>query len=111
MKSITKNEGAAPARSEQEFVPPPVDVYENDKEFLLVADLPGIPQDGAAITLEHDHLVVQAKTNGRAYKRELVVPPSVDAGQVSAQMKAGVLTVHLPKRAPYQPRQVPVRAG
>lgn len=111
MKSITKNETSAPARAnEPEWTPAPLDVYENDKEFLLVADLPGVPQNGADVTLEHDRLVFEAKGETRRYRRELVVPPSVEAEQVSAKMKAGVLTVHLPKRAPYQPRQVPVRA-
>ena len=87
---------------------PALDVFENDGEFLLVADLPGVAQDGAEVTLNHDRLVLQA--NGvRKFRRELVVPPSVDAEKVSASMKAGVLTVHLPKRAPYQPRQIRVQ--
>jgi HSP20 family molecular chaperone IbpA len=112
MKTITKNQGAPAARAnEQDWAPAPLDVYENDKEFLLVADLPGVPQGGADITLEHDRLVLEAKGSTRKYRRELVVPPSVDAEGVSAQMKAGVLTLHLPKRAPYQPRQIPVRAA
>jgi len=103
--------GQAPtqARTEPRASAPPVDVYENEKEFLLVADLPGVGQDGAEVTLEHDRLVVQANGPVRRYRRELVVPPTVDAENVSAAMKAGVLTVHLPKRARYQPRQIPVR--
>ena len=39
------------------------------------------------------------------------MPPSVDAEHVSAAMKAGVLSVHLPKRAPYRPRQIQVQCG
>lgn len=91
--------------------PAPLDVFENDKEFLLLADLPGVPQAGADVTLDKDRLVIQATAPNRRYRRELVVPPSVDAENVTADMKAGVLTVHLPKRAPYQPRQIPVRTA
>src|SRR5262249_2492134 len=87
---------------------PALDVYENDGEFLIVADLPGVAQGGAEVTLDRDPLVLQA-TGVRKFRRELVVPPSVDAEKVSAAMKAGVLTVHLPKRAPYQPRQIQVQ--
>src|SRR5436190_14500316 len=110
MKSIAKHETSAPVRAnEPQWRAAPLDVYENDKEFLLVADLPGVPQNGADVTLEHDRLVFEAKGESRRYRRELVVPPSVEAEQVLAKMKAGVLTVHLPKRAPYRPRQIPVR--
>ncbi|HVW27674.1 MAG TPA: Hsp20/alpha crystallin family protein [Polyangiaceae bacterium] len=89
---------------------PALDVFENDGEFLLVADLPGVAQGGAEVTLDRDRLVLQA-SGVRKFRRELVVPPSVDGEHVSATMKAGVLTVHLPKRAPYQPRQIQVQSS
>lgn len=89
---------------------PALDVFENDGEFLVVADLPGVAQGGAEVTLDHDRLVLQA-SGVRKFRRELVVPPSVDREKVSAAMKAGVLTVHLPKRAPYQPRQIQVQSA
>jgi HSP20 family molecular chaperone IbpA len=88
---------------------PLVDVYENDDEFLLIADLPGVAQGTAEVTLEQNHLVLQA-TGIRKFRREVVVPPSIEADKVSAAMKAGVLTVHLPKRAPYKPRQIQVQS-
>jgi len=97
-------------KAEPAAVNPPLDVFENDAEFLLIADLPGVAQDGAQVTLEHDRLVLEA-TGVRKFRREIIVPPSVEADKVSAAMKAGVLTVHLPKRAPYQPRQIQVRSS
>jgi HSP20 family molecular chaperone IbpA len=105
MKAIEKKVTEAPAAS------PPIDVYENDQEFLLVADLPGVGQGAAEVTLEEDRLVVNATGSIRKYRRELLVPPSVDGENISAGMKAGVLTVHLPKRAPYRPRQIEVRGS
>jgi len=110
MLGITKKNETAPAAVEQRATSPALDVFENDNEFLLVADLPGVAQGGAEVTLEHDRLVLSA--NGvRKFRREIVVPPSVEADKVSAAMKAGVLTVHLPKRAPYQPRQIQVQSA
>jgi len=106
----TKKNQTATAKDEPRPATPPVDVYENDGEFLLVADLPGVPQGGAEVTLDHDRLVLQA-SGVRTYRREIVVPPSVEADKVSAAMKAGVLTVKLPKRAPYQPRQITVQSS
>jgi len=115
MLGITTKKGDTVAKdTEAKAEPQPglplMDVYESDSEFLLVADLPGVPQDGADVTLEHNRLVVQG-SGARKYRRELIVPPSVEAEKVSAAMKAGVLTVHLPKRAPYQPRQIQVKSA
>ena len=90
---------------------PPIDVWESDQEFVVVADVPGVPAGGAGVSLDHDRLVVDARGADRAFRRELVVPPSVDPAGITAGIKAGILTVHLPKRAPYQPRQIQVRPG
>jgi HSP20 family molecular chaperone IbpA len=112
MLGITKSKNDAARKADDKtFASPAVDVYENDNEFLVLADLPGVPQDGAEVTLERDRLVLQAPAPGRNYRREFAVPPSVDAEAVSASLKAGVLTVHLPKRAPYKPRQIAVRTA
>ncbi len=90
---------------------PPIDVYENDGEFLLVADLPGVAQDGAEVTIHEQRMVLRASATTKSYEREFIVPTSVDGERISAAMTAGVLTVHLPKRAAYQPRQIPVRGA
>jgi HSP20 family protein len=108
MLGIAKKDQAT--KEEPRAYSPPLDVYENDAEFLLIADLPGVPQGGAEVTLERDRLVVQAN-GARKFRREIVVPPSVEAEKVSADLKAGVLTVRLPKRAPYQPRQIQVQGS
>lgn len=112
MFGIAKQRNDAPAKAgEREFMAPAVDVYENDDEFLVLADLPGVAQNGAQVTLEHDRMLLEAKGPSRTFRREFVVPPSIDGEKVSASMKAGVLTVHLPKRAPYKPRQIAVSSA
>ena len=68
-------------------------------------------QGKAEVTIEDGRLLLFAAGASRQYRRELLVPPSVDSEQVSAQMAAGVLTVHLPKRAPYRPRQIAVKSA
>ena len=112
MFGITKQRTDSPVKAEAEnFTPAAVDVYENENEFLVLADLPGIAQNGAEVTLEHDRLRLEAKGTARNFRREFVVPASIDSEKVSASMKAGVLTVHLPKRAPYKPRQIAVQTS
>ena len=111
MFGIDKTKNDSRGLQERPAAVPPLDVYENDNEILLVADVPGVGPGGAEVTLDKDRLVVEAKGPTRRYRRELVVPPSIDGEKVSASIKAGVLTVHLPKRAQYQPRQIEVRSA
>jgi len=106
-----KNTLKGKTENEVPSVAPLLDVYENDTELLLMADVPGIGQDGASVTLDQDRLTVEAKSETRKYRRELIVPPTIDGEKVSASIKAGVLTVHLPKRAQYQPRQIQVKSA
>jgi len=110
MFGIDKTKNDSPEKQQSQAALPPLDVYENDHDLLLVADVPGVSQGGAEVTLKQDRLVVEAKGATRRYRRELVVPRSVDGEKISASIKAGVLTVNLPKRAQYQPRQIAVRA-
>ncbi|HEX4335552.1 MAG TPA: Hsp20/alpha crystallin family protein [Polyangiaceae bacterium] len=110
MLGINKKNEAVATANETRPSSPSLDVYENDGEYLVVADLAGVAQGTAEVTLDHDRLVVSA-SGTRKFRRELIVPPSVEADKVSAEMKAGVLSVHLPKRAPYQPRQIQVRTA
>jgi len=90
---------------------PPIDVLESDAEILVVADVPGVPAGAAQLSLEQEHLRLEATGGGRRFRRELIVPPSVDGSRIEAAVKAGVLTVRLPKREPFKPRQIPVRAA
>jgi|SRR4051812_29022948 len=113
MLSMTKrNEGALAKERKTDEVRtsvPPIDVYENDAEFLVYADLPGVPKDAATVSFEHDRLLLEGAAEQQKFRREVIVPPSVDPDKVSAEMRAGTLTVHLPKRPRYQPRQIPVK--
>ena len=111
MFGIAKKNDSPVKTETPDFVAPAVDVFENDDEFMVLADLPGVAQNGAEVTLEHERLVLEAKGAARAFRREFAVPSSIDSEKVSASMKAGVLTVVLPKRAPYKPRQIAVRSS
>ena len=47
-------------------VAPPVDVYENEDEILLVADVPGVIADGLKVDVDNGELLLEApRTRGR----------------------------------------------
>jgi HSP20 family molecular chaperone IbpA len=115
----------APERmQERPAAPPPVDVYENRDEILVIADVPGVPNDAVSIRLEKEQLSLHARRGDRArgdlvsgralladWSRTFVVPRGIDAEKISAELKDGVLTIHLPKSEAVKPRQITVRAG
>jgi HSP20 family molecular chaperone IbpA len=104
---------------------PACDIFENDDEILLLADLPGVTAEALAIHLDGGELTLGARREvtseaGSAvasewrqadYRRRFVVPSGIDAGKISAQLKNGVLSLHLPKSDELKPREIKVRAG
>ena len=113
-----------PVQQRQETVTPPVDVYENADELLLVADLPGALSDSIDIQLENGQLTILAKRSdewkgtplateyrARDYFRSFSVPHGIDPSKIGAQLKAGVLHLHLPKSESVKPRRIEVKQG
>ncbi|MEZ4295597.1 MAG: Hsp20/alpha crystallin family protein [Polyangiaceae bacterium] len=106
-------------------VAPPVDVFENENELLVVADLPGVAQDQMSIHFDKGRLTIEGRvrqpskawtarhteTPPADYRRTFLVPQGIDAEHISAELAQGVLTVHLPKHASLKPRKIQVQAG
>jgi HSP20 family protein len=94
-------------------IAPAVDVYEGKDELLVVADVPGARPDGVDVRLERQELSVNVRRDGGwpDFGRAFLVPRSVDAQRISAELKHGVLTIRLPKTEASKPRQIAVRAG
>lgn len=124
-KSIARREEKTPERIKQRrSITPPVDIYENEKEILLVADIPGVMTDLLNINLDGRELTIEGcrseRTGGTTlaegyetcdYIRTFKVPNTIDFEKIDAELKHGVLTVHLPKHASVQPRRITVKPG
>jgi HSP20 family molecular chaperone IbpA len=100
-------------------VTPPVDIYENKDEILLLADMPGVPSDALHVRLNGSELVIEGAqampSNGGyrplAFARTFRVPNTVDPNGVTAELRDGVLTLHLAKSEAAKPRRIEVRAS
>jgi HSP20 family protein len=108
----------------QRAVAPPVDVFENADEVLLVADVPGVPSDAIDVRVENGTLTLQARrapeSGGTALAREYEVvdfgrtfriPAGIDAANIVAEAKNGTVLVRLPKIAAVKPRKIAVSSG
>jgi HSP20 family molecular chaperone IbpA len=105
-------------------VTPVVDIYENDDEILLHADMPGVEKDKITVNVDNGTLTItgvrEIETKGVAtweefgnveYKRNFSVPQTIDVSKVDAELKDGVLRLHLPKSEAAKPRQIEIKTG
>jgi HSP20 family molecular chaperone IbpA len=115
-KIVTTSDSVLAAQDRIPVVYPPVDVYENKDEFLLVADLPGVDPDAVTVELEAGTLHVSANQNPAStgtlppvrFERSFRVPDLVANDGVAAQLRAGVLEVTLRKSETAKPRKIAV---
>lgn len=121
-KNLVKREENLPERSREIPVTAPVvDIYENDDEILLHADMPGVRKEDININVDNGKLLIsgvrQLKVTGAAnweefgdveYQRTFSVPQAIDVARVNAELKDGVLRLHLPKSEAAKPRQIEI---
>lgn len=105
-------EKTRPARE----VAPNVDIYENDTELLVVADVPGLDPNEIGVHVDLPEFRIEAKVLGNpskpvVYTRTFRVDERIDPERVKAEYTNGVLRVHLAKSAAFRPRRVEVQAS
>lgn len=91
-------------------VHPLVDVLENEREFLLIADLPGVSREALDITVNGGQLEIHAETETLEYRRSFALGDDVNLDAVEARLELGELEVHLPKRAESQARKIAIQS-
>jgi HSP20 family protein len=104
-------------------VAPPVDVFENGDEVLIIADVPGVPAGAIDVRVENGTLTLEAKRAtekvGPALAREydevdfirtFRIPAGIDTASITAEAKNGTVLVRLPKIAAVKARKIDVRS-
>ncbi len=92
-----------------------VDVSENEKRFLVKAELPGVSENDIKVVFEDGILNISAEkkeekeeTDGNYFRKEIRsgsfnrsfrVPDAVDSEKIEASFKNGVLFIEIPKVA------------
>lgn len=103
---------------------PAVNIYDDGESFLVRAEIPGIDKDsleitarGEQLTLRGERVIEPAAAPASYHRREresgqfrrvVTLPQQVDAGQVAATYRDGVLEVVLPRVTEAQPRKIQV---
>jgi HSP20 family protein len=94
---------------------PSVDVLENDAELLLLADMPGASAESIAIQVEDGQIAIQGQRamhgESMRYRRVFQMPSVIDPDGISAELRDGVLHVHLKKSEKAKRRVIPIRSS
>lgn len=91
---------------------PPIDVYENKDEILVVADVPGATSERLSVHVDGKTLRFEAKVDEtRAFVRSLQIPEGIDEAAITAETKRGLLVIRMPKLPERKPRQIPVKSS
>ena len=106
---------------------PPVDIYEQEGNIVLKAEVPGVDPKDVDILVENNVLTLRGERKfdedvkkesyhrvERSYgtfTRSFTLPNVVDADKIKAEHKDGVLRVTLPKKEEAKPRQIQISVG
>jgi HSP20 family protein len=125
--ALQKNNGAqrrgAVLAERQVTFTPRADILETTEELRLLLDMPGVKPDDVEVQFERGELTVHGRCaprekSGRLlaaeyevgdYYRAFLIGQEVDAEKINAELKNGVLTVHLPKSASAKARRIAVQ--
>jgi len=106
---------------------PSVDILEKENEVLIKAELPGVESKDVAVTVDNNVLTIKGerhlekdvkkesyhrmeRTYG-SFSRSFTLPNTLDASNVRAEYKDGLLTLNLPKKAAAKSRTVEINAA
>jgi len=105
---------------------PDVDIFETEKEMIVLADMPGVKSDNLTIDLREAVLTLDGEVQApegkgevevfREYRtgkyyRQFYLSEVIDQGKIEAEMKDGVLRLKLPKIEAAKPRKISVKAS
>jgi HSP20 family protein len=104
---------------------PSVDISEDDKEFVVKAELPELHKEDVKVTVEEGVLKIcgerksEKEEKGKKYhrmersygrfERSFTLPEAADQSKISSEFKDGVLTVRLPKNPNAKPRAIEIK--
>ena len=104
---------------------PRFDIWENNDEMILYGDLPGVMPEDLDVRFENPVLTIHGKVRPRHndvtflhgeygigdFHRTFTIGEAIDTQRISAELKNGVVTVHLPKSEKVKPRRIEVKCG
>ena len=106
---------------------PAVDIREEDKTYVLQAELPGVAEKDLKVSIDDNVLSISANADEKdeqksggylvrerrreSFTRSFVLPGDADHESVGASFKDGLLTLQVSKNQASKAREIPIKAG
>jgi HSP20 family protein len=106
---------------------PSVDIFENDNEVVIKAELPGMNVKDIEVRLENNVLMLRGERHFEkeakeenyhriereygSFSRSFALPTAVNGDKVTAEYKDGVLKICLPKKEEIKPKPIKIDAA
>lgn len=128
MAQLFRNWPASPEGQEPLTVAdwaPLVDISEDDKEYLVKAEVPEVKKEDLKVKVEDGTLSITGERKSEkeekgkkfhriersygSFERSFAIPDDADPTTVTSEFKDGVLQVHLPKSPSAKPKAIEVK--
>jgi HSP20 family molecular chaperone IbpA len=102
---------------------PVTDIFETDQALTVVLEMPGVVKENLDVNVENDILTIEGRIDYSKYEglspvyteynvghyvRSFQISSKIEQGEISAELKDGVMTLVLPKVAKAKPRKIKV---
>lgn len=104
----------------------PMDAWQENGEFVIAFDLPGVSADSVDLNVERNVLTVRAERKDSTgsdveliaserprgvFSRQLILGDTLDTEKVTASYDAGVLTLRIPVAEQAKPRKISIESA
>ena len=105
---------------------PPVDIFEDESGFTLIADMPGVAKEQLIVRVTGNNLLIEGaatvpvtgsmelvygEIQSPQYRRSFTPSRELDPGKIEAKLANGVLNLRIPKAEEARPRRIDVSVG
>lgn len=105
---------------------PPVDIFEDESGFTLIADMPGVAKEQLVVRVTGDNMLIEGvatlpvtgtmelvygEIQSPQYRRSFTLSRELDPGKIDAKLANGVLNLRIPKAEEARPRRIDVNIG
>jgi HSP20 family protein len=104
----------------------PLDMIENNDEYVVKASIPGVNPDDLDITINDRSLTIKGQSKGEdeniedqhyhlrerwfgSFTRSITLPNRIKSENIQASCENGILTLHLPKTEEVKPKRISVQ--
>ena len=102
---------------------PKYDVIENEKDYVILMEVPGIDKKDLKIEVEQDSLIIGSDSKDNksvtyyeefcdiSFTKSFYLPEDVESSKINAELKNGILEVKIPRNIPVKvkPKKITVK--